>query len=332
MKVAVAAGAAVVGGGAVACSIIERRDRRAVDGDPEGEELGRVCEGRATRVRSDDGTELHVEAFGDGAGCPVVLVHGWMCSMRLWHRQIRDLSPDHPVVAYDLRGHGRSGPAAGGDHSMDALAADLDAVLHQAVGHDVPVVLAGHSMGAMSIVAWARAHPGEVARRVAGAVLANAGVEELVGQARIVAVGDALSKAREAFAQRLLGWPVPLPSRPRAVVSRVVRAVALGPAASPAQVAFSTDMVLACPTEVRAGFGSTLSTLDLLDGLDALGVPTVVVAAEHDRLTPPVHARRIAAALADATLVEIPDAGHLTPIEAHAEITALIGELARRHS
>ena len=329
MKVATA-GAAVVGGGAVACSMLERRDRRAVNRDPEGEELARVPQGQVASVRSEDGTQLHVEVFGGGAGRTVVLVHGWMCSMRLWCRQIRDLSPHHRIVAYDLRGHGRSATAAGGDHSIEALAADLDAVLHQTVGPDVPVVLAGHSMGAMSIVAWARAHPGKVARGVAGAVLANAGVEELVGQARIVAVGDALSKAREAFATRLLGWPVPLPARPRAVVSRIVSAVALGPGASPAQVAFSTDMVLACPTETRAGFGSTLSTLDLLDGLDALGVPTVVVAAEHDRLTPPVHARRIAAALADATLVEIPDAGHLTPIEAHAQITAVIAELARR--
>lgn len=279
-------------------------------------------------VRSVDGTELHAEVFGGGA-CTVVLVHGWMCSSRMWRLQIADLAADHQVVTYDLRGHARSGPAAGGDYSSDALADDLDAVLHQVVPPDRTVVLAGHSMGAMSIVAWARAHPDQVQRRVDGVVLANTGVDELVGRARVVVVGAALARARLTFGTRLLGWALPLPKHPRALVSRVVGFLALGPSASPAQIAFATDMVMAGSAEVRAGFGATLATLDLLDALDALAVPAVVVAAEHDRLTPPVHARRMAEALPDATLVEIPGAGHLTPIEAPDELTGSIRRLSR---
>nr|MBA2437398.1 3-oxoadipate enol-lactone hydrolase [Acidimicrobiia bacterium] len=58
--------------------------------------------------------------------------------------------------------------------------------------------------------------------------------------------------------------------------------------------------------------------------LPALTAPTVVVAGEHDRLTPSVHARAIAAALACATLIELPAVGHMAPIEAAAEVSHAI--------
>ena len=309
--------------------LLDRRDRRTVAADPKASALARPLQGRAARLRSADGTELHVEVFGSESGPPVVLVHGWMCSLQLWRRQIVDLASDHYVVAYDLRGHGRSGTAVTGDYSVDALAADLDAVLHHTMAAPRPMVLAGHSMGAMGIVAWARAHPGKVRARVAGVVLANTGVEELVGRARVAALGTRLAPLRAAVGSRLLGSALPLPSRPRAVVSRVVRFLTLGPSASPAEVAFATEMVMACSAAVRAGFGTTLAAVDLLDGLDAVVVPAVVLTAEHDRLTPSVHGRRIAEALPDATLVEIPGVGHLTPIEAPCEVTGAIRRVAR---
>ncbi|MBW3642229.1 MAG: alpha/beta hydrolase [Actinobacteria bacterium] len=322
--------AAAAAGTTAALAVLERRDRRAVAADPQGPELAAPLAGRPTRVRSADGTELHVEVFGPRTGPTVVLVHGWMCSMELWRRQIRDLSCDHRVVAYDLRGHGRSGPAAGGDHSSDALAADLAAVLDRVGDQDERVVLAGHSMGAMGIVAWAGANPDDVVRRVAGVVLADTGVEELIGRARLVVVGNSLSQVRLALGTRLLGWPFPLPGRPRALASRAVRAIAMAPGASPALLAFTTRMLLATPTEARTGFGGTLSTLDVADGLHTLDVPAVVLVGEHDRLTPPVHAHAIAEGLPDATLIEVPDAGHMAPLEAPAAVTGAIRTLVGR--
>ncbi|MDQ4134057.1 MAG: alpha/beta hydrolase, partial [Actinomycetota bacterium] len=77
-------------------------------------------------------------------------------------------------------------------------------------------------------------------------------------------------------------------------------------------------------------FGATLAGVDLVSALGSLVVPTVVVAAELDRLTPPVHARAMVKALPDAQLVELPGTGHTTPLEAHAEVTELIRELVRR--
>ena len=112
------------------------------------------------------------------------------------------------------------------------------------------------------------------------------------------------------------------------MLTRLVRAVVLGRAASPAQVAFCTEMLLDTPTDVRAAFGATLSTFDLASGLPALTVPTIVIAGEHDRLTPPVHARAIAAEVPGATLVEMAGVGHMAPIEAHDDVTDHLRRLA----
>ena len=81
------------------------------------------------RVRAEDGTRLHTEVFGPEDGYPIVLAHGITCSLRVWHEQINDLSRDFRVIAYDHRGHGRSGVPARRAYSLQHLAGDLDAVL-----------------------------------------------------------------------------------------------------------------------------------------------------------------------------------------------------------
>ena len=60
-------------------------------------------------VRAGDGTRLHAEVFGPEDGYPIVLAHGITCAIRVWAYQIADLASDYRVIAYDHRGHGRSG-------------------------------------------------------------------------------------------------------------------------------------------------------------------------------------------------------------------------------
>jgi pimeloyl-ACP methyl ester carboxylesterase len=293
--------------------------------------LGAAPAGQPVTVASADGTALHTEVFGPGDAPTIVLAHGWLCTSAVWHHQVRALSEHHRVVVYDQRGHGRSHPAAGGDYSGDALAADLDAVFGAAVPPGEKVVVAGHSMGAMAVVAWACAHPAEVSERLAGVALVNVGVEDLIRRSTILPFPVALATLRAVVGERILAAPLPLPSRTNPVLTRLVRAIVLGRTASPAQVAFCTDMLLNTATDVRGAFGATLSTFDLAHGLPALTAPTVVIAGEHDRLTPPVHARAIAAAVPGSTLIELPAVGHMAPIEAAAEVSEAILALARSY-
>jgi pimeloyl-ACP methyl ester carboxylesterase len=97
---------------------------------------------------------------GVGVGVPIVLCHGITATRRYVVHGSRVLErAGHAVVSYDARGHGESDPAPGGKgYGYPELLGDLEAVVATAVG-EAPFVLAGHSMGAHTAVAYALRHP-----------------------------------------------------------------------------------------------------------------------------------------------------------------------------
>ena len=86
--------------------------------------------------------------------------------------------------------------------------------------------------------------------------------------------------------------------------------------------------------KVRAGCGREISRLDLQDRVEHLSVPTLVLSGDRDRLTPPVHARKLAETLPRcAGLVELERTGHMAPLERPDEVTgALRGLLPARQA
>jgi pimeloyl-ACP methyl ester carboxylesterase len=315
-----AAGAGTALGAAL--MLVRETDAARIEADPEWERLNRPLGGRELEVRSSDGTRLHVESFGRADAPTIVLVHGWMCALRLWRYQLDSLAEDFHVIAYDARGHGRSGPGAGDDYSIEALAEDLHSVL-DACALNSPVALGGHSMGAMTIAAWARDHPEDVRRRVRGAALLSTGLDDLITESLVLRAPARLGDTRQRIGHAVLCSRAPLDAVPAAMLHRGVRFVALSPRATPGQVSFCERMFVDCAPDVRGGCGGTLSSLALGEAIASFDVPTVVVSGNRDRLTPPSHSRRFAAALPRLVeLVEVSEAGHMTPVEASAEVTA----------
>ncbi|HYJ21423.1 MAG TPA: alpha/beta hydrolase [Solirubrobacterales bacterium] len=98
-----------------------------------------------------------------GEGPPIILCHGITATRRYVHHGSRALErAGHQVVTYDARGHGESDPAPPDQgYGYPWLVADLERVVAATVG-DGPFVLAGHSMGAHTAVAYALAHPGRL--------------------------------------------------------------------------------------------------------------------------------------------------------------------------
>jgi pimeloyl-ACP methyl ester carboxylesterase len=321
---------ALLAGAVLAYRWDRRQNERAIAEDPEWAEMQRVIPSTSVDVTSTDGIRLHAEILGPDRAPTIVLVHGWCCSVRFWHYQLRDLADVYRIVAYDLRGHGRSDRPANGDYSTDALAADLDAVLRACVPAGEQTVAVGHSMGGMSIVAWAGAHPDDVRRRLAGVVLVDTGMGHLIAKSRIGPRLPALSTIRTAVGRLLLGIPLPLPAPPDPILLRGIRYIALSRSARLGYVAFCAQMVVDCPPQVRAAFGMTLSRLDLAECLPSLTVPTVVVVGREDVLTPPEQAQLIAARVPDAGLCELPGGGHMAPVEKHKEVTGHIRAVMER--
>jgi pimeloyl-ACP methyl ester carboxylesterase len=321
--------AGLAGAGLGSMLMAEALDRRRIEADPHWEPLHTAPDGEELTVEGAGGVSLHVESYGPKDAPPIVLVHGWMCALEFWRLQVHDLAKDHHVVAYDLRGHGRSGTPEDGDWSLDRLADDLEAVLVAAVGDERPALLAGHSLGAMTIAAWAGRYNDSVGPRASATALINTGLGDLITESLLVKTPDLLSGSRQAVGSALLGVGVPLPPRPDPVTHRAVRYVALSPSASPAAVRFSEEMVLACHPRVRAGCGRELSRLALLDRLEHLNAPTLVIAGECDRLTPPSHAHKVAEALPQLRGLKILEGcGHMGPLERPEEINRALRELA----
>jgi pimeloyl-ACP methyl ester carboxylesterase len=325
-------GSAAAGAGALAGTVLlQQRFRRRIAQDPEQAVLAEPPRGEQLSVTSADGTVLHAESFGPRDGLPVVLAHGWTESLQYWIYQIRALSErGYRVTAYDLRGHGDSEPGADNDYAVERFGEDLEAVLAEVVPADRRALVAGHSLGAMSIAAWAEHH--EVKRRAGAAALINTGVGDLIAEQLLVPVpGVAQAINKTVAVHGFMGSRAPLPRFSTPLTTAAIRYIAFGPAATPAQVAFFERMLIACPPDVRASVGIALSELELHDALPRLTVPTIVIGGEKDRLTPPRHARRIAEMLPDLVrLTLLEDTGHMAPLERHEAVTAALAELGDR--
>ena len=112
-----------------------------------------------TILRRDDGTELYYEVHGDGLA--LLLTHGFSSTSQMWRGQIAELSRDHTLVLWDLRGHGRSSaPADPQAYHRDAAVGDIAALL-DAVGARTATV-GGLSLGGYLSLAFHRAHPTRV--------------------------------------------------------------------------------------------------------------------------------------------------------------------------
>jgi pimeloyl-ACP methyl ester carboxylesterase len=322
--------AAVVGAGAAAAvTVAQVRFSRKIADDPAGRELQTPPSGEPLEVISADGTLLHAEAFGPPDGIPVVLAHGWTESLTYWVYVIRHLSAlGFRVVAYDLRGHGRS--AGSGDYSIDRFGEDLEAVLEAVVPEGRRAMVVGHSLGAMSIAAWARDH--EVERRVGAAALLNTGVGDLIAEQLIVRLPNFARALNQIVARRgFIGSRAPLPRFSSPLSHAMLHWIAFGPAASPAEIAFYERMLIGMPSQARADVGIAISAIELYNDLPRLTVPTIVMAGENDRLTPPSHARRMAEMLPQLErLIILPDTGHMGPLERPDAINEALVELAEK--
>ncbi|MEU1484370.1 alpha/beta fold hydrolase [Streptomyces sp. NPDC005752] len=278
---------------------------------------------REMDVVSADGSRVHVELHGPEGAPAVVLAHGWTCNTRFWDAQVRDLAADHRVVVYDQRGHGRTPEAGAGGYSTRALADDLEAVLRATLGPGQKAVLGGHSMGGMTLMAAA----GRDAVREHGAavLLCSTGSSRLTAESLVLPLRAGALRTRITTA--VLGARAPL-GPVNAVSKAILKYATMGRGSAPERVDACARIVHACPTGARAAWGHVLAELDLEARLRELRLPTAVIAGAEDRLTPPVHARAIEAALPHSLgLTELAGTGHMTPVEAPEVVTAKLREL-----
>jgi pimeloyl-ACP methyl ester carboxylesterase len=314
-------------GGAGAAVAAELSYRRALARAPDRDLLRAPLHGATVPARSADATQLHAEVFGPSDATTFVLVPGWTEELQFYDLVTRGLlGRGFRVVVYDLRGQGSSGGGPGLDQAIERYGEDLAAVLDATCGGRDDVVVAGHSMGGMAIVAWAG--QAGVQRGVRAAALISTGVSGLVDAAALLPDSIPAGARREVL-MALLASDQPLLPFSTPVSRAINRYMLFGPSATAAQIAFAEPMVWRMQPKRRAAAALTMRDLDLTASLPSLTVPTLVVVGDVDRMTPPVHARRMVAALPHvAEFVLLPETGHMVPLERPAQLVDALVRLA----
>jgi pimeloyl-ACP methyl ester carboxylesterase len=202
-------------------------------------------------------------------------------------------------------------------------------VLRAVLAPGEKAVLAGHSMGAMAMVAFGSRYPQELRQRVAAAAIISTGVHELVTRSAIVPMPLPLAKLAQPMSTKLISMSPP-GGRVNAPIRALIKYTSLSKGATQAEVDFCARIVSACPPATRAGFGRMISDLDNDAEVRDFDVPATVISGTRDRLTPIWHARRLAATLPALTkFVELEGAGHMTPVQSAADVNAVLRRLIR---
>lgn len=255
-----------------------------------------------------NGTTLHVEDTGSGEPA-IVFSHGLLLSTRLWDAQVAALRSRHRCIAYDHRGQGQSAVPAVRSIDMETCADDAAALI-ETLGV-APCHFVGLSMGgfvAMRLAAW---RP-DLLRSVS-LIETSADPEPVENVGRYRALN---------LVARFVGtW---------AVAGKVMH-ILFGntfmtePSRSRERAAWKAR-VSANRRGIWRAVNGVIERRGVQDELPRVRIPALVLVGEEDVATVPAKAERIAAAIPGARLVRIPRAGHSSPVEEPAAVTAALEE------
>lgn len=250
---------------------------------------------------------LHVVEKGNPEAPPVIFLHGFPFSHRMWMAQLEALSSTHRAIAYDLRGMGESS-LGDGQYTIEGHVDDLVALMdHLAIPRTIVV---GLSMGGYITLRALERNP----ERFTAAVLCNTRSEADSNDARLArAASIAAVKSHgslwfaDEFIKKVFA-PASMTRIPEAV--EMIRTI-IG--RTPPLAIAGSLLALAARTDTTAA-------------LAAFQLPTMILVGEHDTLTPPDAARAMHARIPGSTLHIIPNAAHMSPLENPAEVNRLLME------
>ena len=247
-----------------------------------------------------------------GSGTPVVLLHAFPFNSSMWEPQLDSLGDKFRFIVPDLKGFGATeAPEGESAYSMDSYADEVKTIV-DAAGLD-RFVLAGLSMGGYIALAYMRKY----AEGVSGLVLADTraeadppeGKEKRSNQQKQV-LQDGTAGLIEGLTGALLAEST-RSNKPDVV--KKVQAAMDNPA---------------------AGFIGALEAMknriDSTEGLAKIDVPTLVIVGENDGITPPEAARKLHEHIGGSQLVVIPEAGHISNMEAPEAFNGALGEFLNR--
>jgi pimeloyl-ACP methyl ester carboxylesterase len=281
--------------------------------------------------------------FGRRTPAPVTVVfsHGYCLNQDSWHFQRAALRGVVRCVYWDQRSHGRSGRGveqteSGRPVTIDTLGGDLKAVI-DAAAPEGPLVLVGHSMGGMTVMAFADQCPELVRDRVVGVALVGTSSGRL-GEVNYGLPVAGVNVVRRVLPSvlRALGQRAELVERGRRATADLFAGIIKRYSfatrdVDPAIARFAERMIEGTPIDVVAEFYPAFQEHDKTAALGRFAqLPVLVLAGEQDLVTPSGHSEAIAELLPDAEFVLVPDAGHLVMLEHPEAVTDRLADLLAR--
>ncbi len=251
---------------------------------------------------------ISLNVVDQGRGRPLLFVHGFPLDHSMWQGQIAPLSRIYRVIAPDLRGFGRS-DVSEGSVSMERFADDLAAVL-DAMEIEQPVAFCGLSMG--GYIAWQfwRRHVSRLDRLI-------------LCDTRAVADSDDAARSRHETAERVLreGTAFLIDTMIPKLFTEATSSLHPEIVEATRQVICSAD-----PRGIAAALRGMAVRPDVTGWLRSIKLPTLVICGQHDAISTVGEMRALADRLPVARFVEIPDAGHMAPLEQPPKVNAAIRE------
>ena len=259
-------------------------------------------------LRTIDVNGVRFRVADEGVGPAIVFAHGFPLDHTMWDAQIAEFSKTHRVIAPDLRGFG------GTDGNLYSVPmqqfADDVAELLTALQVERPVTFCGLSMGGYVGWQFALRHPRWLGKLILCDTRAAADSPEAA--ANRLKMADIVTKEGPepvlwAMMPKLFG-PATYKSQPDILAA--VRRMVMGTSA----------------TAIAAAHRGMAVRPDITPELPRISVPTLVIAGEHDAISPAAEMKSFASALPNSRFVVIPNVGHMAPMEDPVVVNAAIRE------
>jgi pimeloyl-ACP methyl ester carboxylesterase len=223
----------------------------------------------------------------------IVFIHGSGGASVLWHAQVEALAEKMNTVALDLPGHGKSG--GGGMSCIEDYAAAVEGFI---TAIEAPrAIPCGLSIGGAIVLQLLLDAPG----KYRAGIVANSGARLRV----LPVIFETLEKDFEGFINASYTFSASEKTDPSSVKPIV-------------------DCMAACPPSVTRGDFTACDSFDVMERLSEIEVPVLVLTASDDKMTPEKYGAFLADHLGKSSLVNIADAGHLSPMEKPDEVSQAI--------
>jgi pimeloyl-ACP methyl ester carboxylesterase len=275
-------------------------------------------------IKRPDGSTINVEYYGREDGQPIIFVHGWNANIKNWFYQRKHFEKNYRLIMMDLAGLGKSTRPKNKDFSLTKMASDLQAVIEH-TGARNPI-LWGHSMGGMTILTFLAKNKDANRPAIKGVILEHTTYTNPVRTILFNGLMTAIQKPLLTPLCYLIIFlsPIIWISRWMSYLNGnsliMTRWLTFAGTQTSKQLDFSTLLSTLAPPAVMARGVLGMFRYDVTKELHNITVPTLIIAANKDRLTRPQASQYMKDHMPNAELVTVAPGNHQSLLERHEDV------------